>query len=648
MNFFQHQDDARRKTGLLILLLSLAVISLIIITVGGTGLFLYYLQTHSTSISAAESYNTSLSHYLLNFVQSDIALWAALGMITVILGGMIFKYLQLRAGGRSVAEALGGRLLTHDSANGREKKLLNIVEEMAIASGNPVPPVYIIDDDSINAFAAGLSRRDCVIGATRGCINLLNRDELQGVIAHEFSHIHNGDMRLNMRLIAILHGILLIGLIGYMVLRGSAFRGNSRNKERSAIVALALGMVVIGYGGTFFGNLIKAAVSRQREYLADASAVQYTRNPSGISNALKKIGGYPTGSVLANPRASEFSHMFFGSGIKSAISGLFATHPPLQDRIKRIEPHWKGNYIQDDAASATAETTGASSFQTAGVSGFNASGESTSMPSSQFESQAVDSVGMPEEQHIEQAKAIIGAIPPQLKDAAHEPYSARALIYCMLLDKDKTIRNQQVKRLKDKAHPATFNVMRSLFKDVVVLPRDEFIALIEMSIPALKLLSERQYSVFKDNLVALIQADDNISLFEWCVFRIVTNNVEAKAPESRYNLSQVTEETSLLFTLIAQAGGSDSPEAAFSKGVSSLDIDASRYTLGDDQYSFPDIDAAIDKLSQLKVLQKPRLLKAVAELIGADGTVTHIEAELYRAIADSLDCPVPPIRQAFH
>jgi len=654
MNFFQHQDVARQKTTLLVALLILAVLSLIAVTVFALGIFLYFIQSNATSISAVNAQNTPLFEHLLIFLQSQTALYVAIAVVTVVGVAMLFKYAQLSGGGRKVAEALGGRLVSHDNADADEKKILNIVEEMAIASGNPVPPVYVMDEQSINAFAAGLSRRDAVIGVTRGCIHLLNRDELQGVVAHEFSHIHNGDMRLNLRLVATLHGVLIIGLIGYFIFYGnSGYRhgrhgyhssSGNRSKNQMAQISLGMALIAIGYGGTFFGNIIKAAVSRQREFLADASAVQYTRNPNGIGNALKKIGGFSAGSMLANNAASQFSHMYFGQGIKTAFSGLMATHPPLHERIKRVLPQWNESYINPEAEASTPAQRApqASPGHPAGASQF--SGEQTAAV---IASSVMDSIGEPSDKHLATAQKIIQGIPEALRDAAHEPYSARALIYCLLLDSQKSIRQTQIAQLKDGAHPATFKVMQQLYRHVYQLPRAEHIALIEMSIPALKQLSPPQYKVFKTNLIALIQADQRISLFEWCTFRIVTNNAEAKTPPEKYGLKELHKEISLIFSLIIHAGKTESPGGAFQKGVESLGFNKVPFTLNTDNFSFPEIDTAIQKLSSLKVLQKPRFLKAVAEIIIADGKITPEEAELFRALADSLDCPVPPIQPHF-
>ena len=649
MNFFKHQDTAKHKTTLLVVLLSLAVLSLVAITIAAIGLFLYYVGLHSTSVSAVQAQQLSLPEHMLQFVQTELALWVSLGVVFVVGMGTVFKYAQLSGGGRKVAEALGGKLLNYDGAEGEEAKVLNIVEEMAIASGNPVPPVYIIEDNGINAFAAGLSRRDAVIGVTRGCVNLLNRDELQGVIAHEFSHIHNGDMRLNMRLIAILHGILVIGLLGYYILRGSGgyhygygyrrrYSGGSNSKSRGAQMGLGFALVAIGFGGTFFGNIIKAAVSRQREFLADASAVQFTRNPEGIGNALKKIGGFDQGSLISNGAASQFSHMFFGQGIKTSFNALMATHPPLHERIRKVLPNWNGGYIHaEQALPSSLKTHSTNATNIPGASAFAAAG-SVSLNAS-----SIETIGEPQQNHLEHAHALLASIPQTLRDAAHQPFSARALIYCLLLDSQKEIRTIQARALKDAAHPATFKVMQNLYRDVNQLPREHHIALIEMSIPALKLLSAGQYQVFKNNLSALIKADNQVSLFEWCVYRIVTQNSEARVTESKYRLRDLPQEISLLFSLVVQAGKSRSPGGAFQKGIENLGFKGVKFTLSASGFAFPEIDTAIEKLSNLKVLQKPVLLKALVEVINADSVVTPVEAELFRAIADSLDCPVPPL-----
>ncbi|MFC6978654.1 M48 family metallopeptidase [Microbulbifer taiwanensis] len=369
MNFFEYQDRARRKTGLLVGLFALAVVLLIAITTLLAALLLAWSRGQAFSLSAIVS-NTG--GQLLGW---DTVATIAFSIAAVIALGSLYKLRQLAAGGRAVAESLGGRKINIAPQSDAEKRALNVVEEMAIASGTPVPDVYLIEDDAINAFAAGYKPTDAVIGLTRGSIEKLNRDELQGVVAHEFSHIFNGDMRLNIRIVGLLNGILIIGMLGYWLLRGSHFSSGRDNRGRAALFGIGAGLMVIGYTGTFFGNLIKSAVSRQREFLADASAVQFTRSNSGIAGALKKIGGYSGGSQLASSNAAEFSHMYFASGLKKSFANLFATHPPLADRISRLDPQWNGRFPHTAAEPQGVSVTQQQDAQVMGIAAAAPSGE---------------------------------------------------------------------------------------------------------------------------------------------------------------------------------------------------------------------------------------------------------------------------------
>ncbi|NNF97042.1 MAG: M48 family metallopeptidase, partial [Halobacteria archaeon] len=325
MNFFEAQERARRRTGWLVLLFALATTGLIVIT----NLLLLGILTYGQTGEFIFS-----PMILQQQFDWDIFIGVAIVVSILIFLGSLYKTMSLSEGGRSVAEMLGGRLIARNTSDPDERRLLNVVEEMSIASGISVPNVYLLDETSINAFAAGLTPNDVVIGVTQGTLRYLSRDELQGVIAHEFSHIFNGDMRMNIRLIGVLHGILLLGLIGYYILRATRYVRGSRNKEGASAIAIVLalgaGLVAIGYIGFFFGQWIKAMVSRQREFLADASAVQFTRNKEGIAGALKKIGGLTAGSYLENPSAPQYSHDYFSQGVGGFLQSLFETHPPLK------------------------------------------------------------------------------------------------------------------------------------------------------------------------------------------------------------------------------------------------------------------------------------------------------------------------------
>ena len=367
MNFFEHQDQARRKTGMLVGLFVVAVAGLIV------GTYVLIMSLYLGGLEQASQQREMLINQFGpdTFWRPDIFVGVALAVFLVVGGGSLYKTAQLSGGGEPLALSLGGRRLLSDSSDPVERKVLNVVEEMALASGLPVPPVFMMDrEQGINAFAAGYQPEDAVIGVTRGCVENLSRDELQGVIAHEFSHILNGDMRLNIRLIGIVHGILLVGLIGYYTLRIAAASGSRRSSNDKgggglAFLGLGLGLMAIGFIGTLIGNLIKAAVSRQREFLADASAVQFTRDPNGIAGALKKIGGFNAGSKVTVAKATEASHMFFATG----VAELFATHPPLAKRIARIDAFWQAEMAAERPEERVPETR-AAAFAPAGAVGF--------------------------------------------------------------------------------------------------------------------------------------------------------------------------------------------------------------------------------------------------------------------------------------
>jgi len=508
-NFFENQDRARKKTGRLVIFFVLAVLAIIAMLYALAILVVGY-QTHE--LSSAESVSR------LGWWDPELLVQVGLLAIVIVGGGSLFKIAQLRGGGKAVAESLGGRLIHSDTRDRTERKIQNVVEEMAIASGTATPPVYILDDEGgINAFAAGFSPNDAVVGVTRGCAEQLSRDELQGVIAHEFSHIMNGDMRLNIHLIGIVHGILIIGIIGYFLLRGaglSRHRGG-RDNSGAALLAAGFGLMIIGFLGTFFGNLIKASVSRQREYLADASAVQFTRNPDGIAGALKKIGGFETGSQIAHPNAPEASHMFFGRGIASGINSLFSTHPPLPERIRRLDPSFDGDF-------AGAPAAGPSSSEAA-VSGFAGAPAAT----------AVDQIGQATPAHLRHAAQLIASLPAEVVTSAHEAYGARAVIYALLIDRDSDARRIQLDRLASHADPAVHAETRKLLPLVERVGTGARLPLVDLAIPALRELSPSQYAAFKANVEELIAADQKIDVFELTLQRILLHRLAPEFEKAR-------------------------------------------------------------------------------------------------------------------
>jgi Zn-dependent protease with chaperone function/uncharacterized tellurite resistance protein B-like protein len=622
MGFFESQDIARRNTKLLLLLFSLAVASLVILT---NLLVFAFINFQDTARIATQQY----------FYTWEIFASISAGVVLLVVLASLFRMGTLRKGGSAIAELMDGELLVDAGGDVNKQKLLNVVAEMAIASGTPVPPVYLLRDPAINAFAAGYSPGDAVIGITYGAMENLNRDELQGVIAHEFSHILNGDMRLNIRLMGILYGILMLALIGRIILRPSYSVVASRNRSHAGVMAFGAGLMVIGFLGQFFGNLIKAAVSRQREFLADASAVQFTRNPRGISGALKRIGGFSSGSVLAHPESAELSHTFFSEGVSFSFASLMATHPPLSERIKRIEPDWDGDFPETSAS----ETSTAAMADTAmGFSG-----------SVSIESDAVISqIGNPAASQLELAQNIIKGLPKVYADAAHEPYSARALVYQLQLHDDPEVREKQLAHLKESADLGVYSELETLLESESQLSPHMKLPLLEIAYPTLRQLSYQQYKLFLGNLDVLIRADGRVGLSEWAVQKLITKHLgeafEGKHTSVKHQrLEAVKDECEILLSLLAycdkQAGVE--PAVAFGTGKAALALDIN--LLDKKALNFNKMNDALDTLASLHPLRKPRLIKACIKTITADQVVSVTEAELLRMIADTLECPMPPI-----
>ncbi|OBY61105.1 M48 family metallopeptidase [Pseudomonas sp. AU12215] len=633
MNFFEHQDRARKQTGRLVLLLTIAVVCLVTIT----SLALGWLWRHLGEPALHLTSRASLP-------DPELYLSVAAVIVGVVVLGALYKQVQLSAGGKVVAESLGGRLLNLSASNADERRLLNVVEEMALASGSPVPPVYVLEDGSINAFAAGLTPRDAVIGITRGAIEQLDRNELQGVIAHEFSHIHHGDMLLNTRLTALLHGMLLLGLIGGMLLRGwsetsTGVRISSRSSSNDkngggSVVLLVIGagvvLYVLGYVGTFFGQLIKASVSRQREFLADASAVQFTRDPSTIAGALKKIGGNPLGALLSAPRAAEFSHMYFGDGVGSS---WFDTHPPLKDRIRRVDPGWDGNYPKFEPR--------------LDVALMNKQAWTSAVTGQPYQPSAVDvavaAVGAPTIAHLQEARSTLQRLDERLQRAAHDSEGAEALVYGLLLDSDPGLRARQLEAIKQRLNLSLALQLDLLEESLLRLDPGQRLPLLDLAMPALKQLDAKAFLALRENMALLIKLDGKVKLLEWTLLRIIERNLRPGSGKiGNVALADLSEACATLLAFLARVGETSDlqTEQAFADAWSGLPF-APRPLPG--AASLRELETALKQLEQLRPLQKPQLLKALARCIEHDGRITAGEAELMRAVADILDCPMPPL-----
>jgi len=688
LDFFGAQDQARRKTWQLAALFGAAVLSLIFLT------NLLVALVYAWTTSQARLQPMSITGLLSN-LPGEYWGWIGFGVIGAVVVASLYKYFLLRGGGRAIAESLGGTRLTRDVADSAQRRLLNVVEEMAIASGVPVPPVYLIGEPSINAFAAGFSPDDAVIGVNQGTIDHLSRDELQGVIGHEFSHILNGDMRLNLRLMAVLFGILFIGLVGRGLLHGvgrssrpSSSRGSSSGG--APVLALGIGFMVIGYAGTFFGNLIKAAVSRQREYLADASSVQFTRNPGGLAGALKKIGGLSVGSTIRTAAAGEASHMFFGQIGPMFLNRYMATHPPLDQRILAIEPRWDGRYpvLQiPTVREQPGETQPPQATEHPGAAGF--SEPAAVSPSSHAGGESLlvmddpnavtEAVGQLTEHSLDQALKLIDVLPEDLREAVHDPFACRAVFYALVLNEEADVRSRQLDLIDANAEPGVPLEVLRLYPRVRQLAEPPTLVLTELAMPALKELSRPQYQRFMRNLRALIKMDRHIDLMEWVLHRVLVKELRpyfegpALVRERYSKLEDLAEPALVLLATLARHG--EDPETleaaeqvpasvsnAFAAGMARLALESGPqksgggappwaafqgtdrdipYLLADDP-NFSALNAALCKLRALRPLQKPRMIKACAATVLADGGASGRQGALLQGIAATLDCPLPP------
>jgi len=452
VNFFEQQQQAKRNTTLLVVLFMLAISLIIAIVTAAAAIVMGYLNSDA---------NGSYQVHTGPLTMVALVVAASIGLV------MLFKWLQLKPGGHVVAESLGGVRIAPDSQDPLERRILNIVEEMAIAANMPVPSVYLLPEEgAINAFAAGYASKDAVIGLTRGAVESFSREQLQAVVAHEFSHILNGDMRMNIRLIAALAGILALAKMGEILLRTARFSGRRNSKEVNPLPFIGLALLIIGWIGVLFGSIIKAAVSRQREYLADAAAVQFTRNPEALAGALKQIGARQDGSRLTHKNSSEAAHLFFSNAVSSWFS-MMATHPPLEKRIKRLEPRWNGRYPEPRQAFS--------------------------------ETEQVHKAAQPQPTALNRLALL--ALPALLLEQARSPKHAPALVRELL---------------------ATQQSSSTMLPELSQLNAAQLLALVELAMPALRLTEGGEKLALLADLESFAAGND---LFHWCLYQLIARQL---------------------------------------------------------------------------------------------------------------------------
>jgi Zn-dependent protease with chaperone function len=637
LNFFDAQDQARRTSRRLVFLYILAT-SIIVI---GVTLIIGFSLYGFTDVG----HGISVSTFLVQFAPTLLGI--AFLVTLVIAGATAYKTASLSSGGGRVAADMGGTLVPTDVTDPLRRRLRNVVEEIAIASGTPVPEIYVLEQENgINAFAAGYEPGDAAVAVTRGTLELLNREELQGVIAHEFSHILNGDMRLNIRLMGILFGIMVLALAGRMILRGGrygAFISSRRNKGAPAILIIGLGLAVLGSIGMFFARIIKAGVSRQREYLADASAVQFTRQTGGIANALKKIGGYGGHSYLQAADPEEVSHMLFGTGSK--LSGMFATHPPLTERIQALDPSFDpSDYPAVDTRRRPA-VTAADEQRHAGVAAAIAG--AVELP------EAIgDMIGQPQTIHIAHAAALRDSVPELLYDAAHSSETAYLLVIALILDRSGRVLSQQLSLAEQQLGRERTALIRKYFDALAEASAEYRLPLMEIAFPALRRRPLPQLDYLIELAAGMIDMDAEIDIYEYCFYRILVANLEQASNPSQQRKRRSAEREPVrraavdLLRVIARYGHVEDAERkrAFEAGVAVFGKWGRQHSYEiDRQYSVATLDESLEILLALNGDGQQMLLKAISEVVLSDHRLSLTEAELIRAICASLNCPLPPV-----
>jgi Zn-dependent protease with chaperone function len=645
-NFFARQEQARKSCRNHLFLFTFAVLIIVLVTTLAIRFAWYlYINTQAYTLfnaHSAQSYHQKLSTF--TFFDPAFFLFVAMAIVIVILTASLIKMNTLQKGGGAVAEMLGGRKISTKATDQSERRLINVVEEMAIAAGIPVPQVYILDKEyNINAFAAGLELNDAVVAVTRGALTKLNRDELQGVIGHEFSHVLNGDSRLNVQLIGILFGLLFLGIAGRQIIS----YGRLSARIGFPVIIAGICLIVIGYIGTFLGRLMQCAVSRQKEFLADASAVQFTRNPLGLAGALKKIGGSAFGSRITSPGARQASHLFFSESHPDELFPFLATHPPLTERIRFLDPSFDGKFIKIKDDRQTPKSQYTTPFW----------GTARHIPPgspllSIIPTEIVNHVGNPSKEHIERSQTLLTSIPEEIIKAVKTPQGAACVIYALLMGGDAAQCDLQAAAL-DRAmvlQGQKDSVLR-MGEQLSGLKRELRLPLIELALPALKGLTSMEKRNFLLILHSLVKTDGMVSLFElsvlWLLGKYLNPSEDLFRSVTLFSYSKVGLDIVMLLQALASTGNTDDKvkaENAFHAGLARIPELAARKPVFsfEENASFARVNNALNHLGNASFAIKESVIDACAHSAFADQTVTVEEGELLRVIALALQCPLPP------
>ncbi len=654
-SFFENQQLARRNTKILVLLYALAVGGVIL----AVDLVLGGLYAWNIDYGPDGRFLSWTARF--GMVPKSLYLWGALGTAALILAVSAWHVMQLASGGKAVAEMVGARRVDSDTRDALERRLVNVVEEMAIASGVRVPAVYVMDgEQGINAFAAGWDVSNSVVAVTRGTLETLNRDELQGVVGHEFSHILHGDMRLNIRMIGVLAGIVFIGSVGEFLMRSQ--RGS--RKGSASIVLAGLALLLIGYIGLFFARLIKAAVSRQREFLADAASVQFTRNPEGIAGALDRIRAESRGTLIENRRAEELSHMFFADSVKVWFGGLFGTHPPVEERIARVHPRFERSNYRKTRASAVSgiaqvpsaqgisrQAAAAAVLASAALGTSGRRGADLGAAWGRSAGESAQLVGSMDGAKVDYTARLLQGLPAGLREKLRGPAGARAALVALLLAPKDDVMTVQLDALAAKGMGALAAEARAAEAMTRRLGAAFHLPLIDLALPALKSLPEEERSGLITALEAVIHADRRVSLHEFVVLTLARGQLAPRGKPGAAGSKRIAElqgAAMIVLSLVVHAGTRQ--DASGERGAAL----AAAMRAGTREMGLPESDAAtaltlevaaeaLENLKHLAPMQKAVLIKGLFAAVTHDGSIRVMEAELMRMVGAVLDCPLPPL-----
>ena len=688
MDFYSRQAAARGQTRWLVFAF---IVALLAVALALDFVLFTFLagRSHYYGLSALE-------YARANPGQVALSTLLVMGVLSV---ASLYKSMELRGGGGVVARSLGGVPVSSDTADLKRRRLLNIVEEMAIASGVPMPEVYVLEQEpGINAFAAGHTPANAAVTVTQGALDRLSRDELQGVIGHEFSHVLNGDMRLNVQLMGWIFGLFVIGLIGRMILQVSP--NNRRNSN--GLVALGFAVVVLGYIGLMAGRILQAAVSRQRERLADASGVQFTRNPQGLKGALVKIAALPEGSALVAADAEQAAHMFFAEG----LSRVFATHPPILERIRELDPQFDPRELEAaaaepdqsptaaevgghpgvgaaaltpalDAAGLTSGLAAAGGAGSVGAPGGRAggglgglgqiarpgiaSGGTTSAglttpgatwqgaaTSNSLSAQFATQVGQPDMAHIVHAQAVRLALPPAIRELTESPGGAQALVIALLVSNDPAVRDQQLAMLAKSTNAASLAVIQRVIPLAQALDPMLRLPALQRAFPALRRSTVPQRKTLAQLATELIHADARIDVFEFCLAKLLetllNDELDATTPHGTVTLEAAANEIALLFAVFAQIGTQDQRVAreSYEVGLATV-LPMRRPPYAPVADWARQLSAALPRLELLHPFAKKALIEGLVKTVANDEVLMEEEAELLRTVCALLHCPLPPL-----